>query len=601
MASLLPPWPLPPAIILLVGAPFVAVLRGWPRKVVQLLVPALALAEVLGLAYRPMHPVDFQWMGYQAELLHVDLLRLVFGLVFATVTLVISLYALHVEDPIENVAGFVYAAGSLGVCFAGDLLSFVLFWELMGIPSALLIFQRRRKRSRAAATRYVVVHALGGTLLVAGMVTWVAAGHGIELSAIPTSAGVAGWLMLIGIAVNAAIPPLSAWLSDAYPEATTTGAVYLSVFTTKTAVFALVLLFPGWRVLLWAGVVMALYGMVYALVENDIRRLLAYSIISQVGYMVAAVGVGTSLALDGATAHAFAHVLYKSLLFMGAGAVITATGRRKLTDLGGLARSMPVVLGVFVVGAISIAGVPGGSGFVTKTMEIDAASSAGFPMAALLLELAAAGTFLYAGLKLVYFTFFGKPEKPYERIEKIPVNMTLAMVAGAALCIGVGVDPERLYAWLPYAMRFEPFTAAHLAGAFALLGGATVAFAIAWPWLRGRRTVTLDTDWLYRRPLPWLVLAISRGLVATQDAIGTAFGAATAHGMRFLHNPLVVAEQLIGRGVFEPRHLPEIEPGQEVHRYSEHRYRLPVGITVLVVVSVFALVALYHLVVYRGG
>ena len=589
------PWPLPPALILLAGAAVVALLRGTPRKLAQVAFPALALYAVWA-ARQGAPDLVFPWMGYEAHLFHVDALRLVFGGVFATVALLAAIYALHLEDPVHGAAALVYAAGSLGVCFAGDLLAFVLFWELMGISSALLVFRRWTPRSRAAGTRYVAFHALGGALLVAGIVTRVAGGHGLALT--PFTGDASGWLVLLGVAVNAAIPPLHAWLPDAYPEATPEGAVYLSVFTTKTAVFALILLFPGWQVLIAAGTVMAIWGVVYALMANDVRRLLAYSIVSQVGYMVAAVGVGTPLALDGAAAHAFAHILYKSLLFMAAGALLYATGRARLTRLGGLARAMPFTLGIFAVGAAAISGVPGFNGFTTKTMEIAAAGAAGHGWVALALEVAAAGTFLYTGCKLLWFVFFAPPPRIPPTVRPLPWNMKVAMLAGAVLCVLFGVDPGLLYGMLPFpavAARFHPYALARLGETVALLGGVAVAFVFVRPWLAGREGTRLDLDWLYRRPGKALFLGISRGLVRFQDAFGRGLAVVVAEGLHFLHNPLVLAERVLGRGVFEPRHAPG--PGEGFGRspYSEHRYRPPVGVTILVVLTVFAVVGLLTL------
>lgn len=590
MSELMPPWPIPPAHLLLAGAVLLAVFRGPARKIVQLAIPLFTLWQVAALHAGLTYTIQFSWMGYQANLLHVDRLRFAFGLIFAIMTVIGSLYALHVEDPIQNAASWIYAGAALGVTFSGDLLAFVLFWELMSVGSMLLVFRRGTVRARKAGTRYVAFHALGGAILVAGVVGWLAQGHDLTIQAIPTDAGWAGWMLLIGIAINAAIPPLGAWLPDAYAEGTVTGAVFLSAFTTKTAVFALLALFPGWKVLLWGGVAMSLYGVVYAVLENNIRRLLAYHIISQVGYMVAGVGMGTAMAMDGSTAHAFSHILYKALLFMGAGAVIYATGKEKLTELGGLTRAMPLTLGLYAVGAASISGVPLFNGFISKSIVVSAAGQGGWPWAELLLTLASVGTFFSIGLKLLWFAFVSPKDRQHPTVRPLPRNMYAAMIIGAALCVFFGVVPSTLYGWLPFGTEFHPYTVNHVVTSLQLLIMTAFAFWWLFPKLAGKATISIDTDWVYRKLLPAPALALSRGIFAIQQAIGRGVGALTDRAVWFSRNPLRLAERWLGRGVFESEGAQEHDRG-----YSVDAYRFPVGLAVFAVLLVFGGVAMWHL------
>ena len=125
------------------------------------------------------------------------------------------------------------------------------------------------------------------------------------------------WLIMAGLMLNAAVPPLHSWLPDAYSKATVTGAVFMCAFTTKTAIYTLARAFAGFDILIVLGVIMAIYGIIYAMMENDIRKLLGWEIVSQVGYMVTGVGIGTALAINGTCAHAFAHILYKGLALYG--------------------------------------------------------------------------------------------------------------------------------------------------------------------------------------------------------------------------------------------------------------------------------------------
>jgi multicomponent Na+:H+ antiporter subunit D len=450
--------------------------------------------------------LEIEWMGMTLTPLRVDKLSLVFGYVFAIITFIGGVYALHMRGRGEQVASLLYGGSALGVVFAGDLLTVVAFWELMAVFSAYVILVGGRERSRRAAVRYAFVHLVGGSTLLAGVIWHVADTGSLAFTAF--DGGPAAWLVLLGFALNAAIPPLHAWLSDAYPEASITGAVFLSAFTTKTAVYVLARGFGGWDVLLFAGVVMALYGVVYAVLENDVRRLLAYHIISQVGFMVAAIGIGTEMAINGAAAHAFAHVLYKGLLLMGVGAAIHATGRRLLTDLGGIAHLMPAVVVLYMIGAFSISSFPLFSGFTSKSLVIYAAEADHRTWAVFFLYVASVGTFLHTGLKLPYFTWFGpKRELP---LQKVPPGMYAAMGIAAALCIGIGVYPAVLYDALPFAVTYQPYTADHIVSSLALLGFTGAGFWLLLGQLKGKATITLDTDLSYRkarRPLETLVLS----------------------------------------------------------------------------------------------
>jgi multicomponent Na+:H+ antiporter subunit D len=344
--------------------------------------------------------------------------------------------------------------------------------------------------------RYFQVHMAGGALLMSGILVHVAASGSIAFGTVGAGT-IGGALILAGFLLNAAAPPLSAWLPDAYPEASYSGTVFLSAFTTKTAVCVLIRGFPGTEILVWVGLFMIFYGIIYALLENDIRRILAYSIVNQVGFMVVGVGIGTEMALNGVAAHAAAHIIYKALLLMSAGAVLYQTGKRKCTDLGGLFQSMPVTTVCGIIGALAISSFPWTSGFVSKSMISQAAGDEQLAVAWFLLMAASAGVFLHAGIKFPWFVFFQKdsglrPPDP-------PWNMQAAMIFFAALCIGIGVWPEPLYALLPYPVDYVPYTAAHVVNMLQLLMFSGLAFFLMLPLMRRTLTITLDIDWFYRR------------------------------------------------------------------------------------------------------
>lgn len=499
-----------PSLLLFLGAALVPLLRGRAQQAWMLLLPAAVIALVFALPHGNSGAMTL--FGMDLLILRVDALSMVFVSVFAIITFIGALYALHVKDTTQHVAALTYAGSALGVVLAGDLLTLYVFWELMVFTSVWLIWCRRNPVSMAAGFRYLIVHALGGVVLLAGIILHFMDTGSVAFTAIdPESSGF--YLILIGFMINAAVPPLHAWLTDAYPESTITGAIFLASLTTKTAVYTLIRGFPGTELLVVLGVIMALYGVVYAVLANDIRRLLAYHIISQVGYMVAGVGMGTIMALNGSASHAFTHILYKAVLFMGAGAVIHMTGRAKLTELGGIYRYMPITFLLYMVGGLSISAFPLFSGFVSKTMVVEAAALDGRAWVWLLLSLASAGTFLHTGLKLPWFTFFAQDSGL--RPKEAPLNMLLAMGIAAFLCIFIGVFPGWLYAIMPAPVEYNAYSAGHVLWELQLLLFTGLGFFLLLKHVGGERKISVDTDWLYR----WLLPRIARGIQRVVDRV----------------------------------------------------------------------------------
>lgn len=491
-----------PSLVLLLGAALLPLFPARFRPLWLVLVPAATLALVLGLTPGEHGKVAFLEWGLVFG--RVDGLSQVFAIIMALMCLIGSVYALQVEDKGQHVAAWVYVAGSLGVIHAGDFLVLFLFWELMAISSVFLIWARREPASLQAGFRYLLVHMLGGLALLAGIIL-----HGQATGGDFTFGSLTGlsqapavWLILIGILLNAACPPLHAWLPDAYPRATFSGSVFLSAFTTKTAVYALCRGFVGMEILIVLGVGMALYGVVYAFLSNDARRLLSYHIVSQVGFMVAGVGIGTEMAVNGAIAHAFAHILYKGLLFMGCGSVLLMTGKSRFTDLGGLYRKTPWTMLFTLVGALSISAVPLFSGFVSKSMTIAAGFEAHHYWAAFLLMLASIGTFLSINLKLIHLIWFGPrrmDSESYARASDPSWNMMTAMGVTAALCFLIGVFPHLLYGLLPHPVDFQPYTAYHLSETCQLLLFAALGYFLLRGKMEPKALVSLDLDRVYGR------------------------------------------------------------------------------------------------------
>lgn len=486
-----------PALIMVAAALAIGPARGHLRTALVLLAPLLTLWAVWQVPDGVQGTVSF--LSYQIEPVEGSPLRRLFATVFALMAFVGGLYAFRLARWYELAAAFAYAAGAIGVSFAGDLITLFLYWELMALFSTVVVWCGGTPAARAAGIRYAIMHLLGGVVLKVGIEGVVVSTGSIQISPM-LAQDFNSWMILCGILINAAAPPLSAWLADAYPESSPTGSVFLSAFTTKTAVLALILLFPGEPVLVGVGLFMVMYGIIYALLENDIRRILAYSIVNQVGFMVCAVGIGTELALNGAAAHAFAHILYKALLFMSAGVVIYRTGKTRCTELGGLYQTMPLTTVCCIVGALSISGFPLTSGFTTKTMISQAAANGGLVWVYMLLTAASAGVFLHAGIKFPWFVFFQRDSGLRPR--DAPWNMALAMLIFSVLCIAIGVFPQWLYQLLPYPVDYQAYTAGKVVFYLQLLLFSGLAFFLLLPWMKRTETISLDTDWLWRRAVP---------------------------------------------------------------------------------------------------
>ncbi len=508
---------LPPALLFLVAAAIVPLLRSKLKNVLLCLVPVLAFWYISNL--EPGHYLNLHFLGFDVTLLRVDKLSKVFGYIFTLNAFAAFLYAFHLKDDQQHVATLVYMGASLGVVFAGDLVTLYCFWEIMAVASTFLILARRTPKAYAAAYRYVLVHLFGGLVLLAGIMLHLSQTGSTAFEPM-TQHSLAQWLILAGLLINAAAPPLHAWLPDAYPESTVTGGVILSAYTTKTAVYTLIRGFPGWEILVVVGCVMAIYGIIYALLENDMRRILAYSIINQVGFMVTGVGIGTAMSLNGAAAHAFCHIIYKALLWMSAGSVLYMTGKSKCTELGGLYKTMPWTMVFGTVGALAISSVPWTSGFTSKPLIIEAAVHQHLAWAWLVLEVASAGVFLHAGIKFPYFVFFAKDNglRPGEPPHK---TMLWAMGFLAFLCIFLGCYPAPLYHILPFDMEFHSmYQAGAVVKQFQLLIFSALVFFLFLKLLKRTDTVALDTDWFYRmgsRAFYWIMDKILNGVNTLAD------------------------------------------------------------------------------------
>lgn len=497
---------LPPGLLLILGALPVAFLRGMPRNIVALAIPLLSAAHLLSLPEGV--PVTFSFFGVELSPVRIDGLSLVFGYIFHIAAALGVIYAFHVRGALELCSALIYAGAAIGAVFAGDLLTLFVYWELTAISSVFLILARGTKSAMRASVRYLVIQIGSGVILLAGIILLLHDTGSVAFGPMePTSTATA--LILLSFGIKCAFPLLHNWLQDSYPQATEAGTVFLSAFTTKLAIYALARGFAGLDMLIWIGAIMAVFPIFYAAIENDLRRVLAYSLNTQLGFMVVGIGVGSELAMNGVAAHAFVHILYKSLLFMAMGAVLYRVGTAKASELGGLSSSMPWTTAFCIVGAATNAALPLFASFVSKSMIISATADEGHWIAWLVLMLASAGVILYPGIKVPFFAFFGRNSGKHCR--EAPWNMLLAMGVTAALCIAIGIWYQPLYAILPFSATYQPFTPSHLVGQIQLLFFATLAFATLMRigfYPPEVRATNLDFDWFYRR----LLVSVGRAL-----------------------------------------------------------------------------------------
>ncbi len=515
-----------PGLILILGALPIPLLPQAIRRLYLLALPALGFAAVYQL--EPGTLITMEAFGLTLELLQVDRLSLVWGYIFNIAAFLGFLFAWHDRDAVQQISAMIYAGAAIAAVFAGDLVTLFIYWELTGISSVFLIWASRTDAAYRCGMRYLLIQVSSGVILLSGTVAWYMLTGSIDFTHIGIDS-LAGKLILLAFGIKCAFPLLHNWLQDSYPEATVTGTVILSAFTTKLAVYALARGFAGTEVLIYIGAVMAVFPVFYALIENDLRRLLAYALNNQLGFMVVGVGVGTELALNGTAAQAFSHILYKGLLFMTMGAVLFRTGTCKASELGGLFKSMPLTAGFCIIGAASMA-FPLFAGFVSKSMIITAVAVEHHSVIWGTLLFASVGVFLTCGLKLPYFTFFGQDSG--HRVKEAPWNMLAAMGLTAFLCVFIGCYPAVLYDILPYPVDYKPYTSYHVIQQLQIMMFTALAFVILLTFRiypMDRKSINLDTDWVYRKAGPWAAKRLLGALGAMGSSIESALTQATTN------------------------------------------------------------------------
>jgi len=476
--------------------------RGWVRAVIMIGTPIIAAYGIYNLEVG--HTLNATLMGFELSPIRIDRLSMLFGYLFCIAAILGNIYALYHKDTMQHFAAQAYAGSAVGAVFAGDMLTLFIFWELMALTSSVFIFARRSDASLYAGIRYLVIQIISGLLLLAGIVVYYQSIGNLDFNHLGLDAPGA-WFFFLAFGIKSAFPFLHNWLTDAYPEATPSGTVFLSSFTTKVAVYALARSFAGEEILIYIGAVMAFFPIYYAVIENNLRRVLTYSLINQIGFMVVGIGIGTELALNGAVAHAFADVIFKGLLMMSMGAVLFSTGEMRGSELGGLYKRMPKTAIFCIIGAASISAFPLFSGFVSKSIIVTAVLQEGYYGVWLILLFAAAGVFHHAGIKIPFFAFFSHDSKHSETAKEAPKNMLWAMALSSVLCVLIGVYPGTFYSMLPWPMDYMPYDTTHVLTQLQLLFFSALAFV----WLKlahiyppELKSVNIDAEWIYRKLFP---------------------------------------------------------------------------------------------------
>ncbi len=493
----------PPGFVMVLGALLIPFL---PHIIKQIYMMILILISAYGLTlgfgiHSVINIMDFDFIFFQA-----DELTFPFAIIFHIAAALNVIYGAHEKHWKQHVAIMSYSGASIAAIHAGDLLTLFVWWEATAFTSVFLILASNTNRSYKAAIRYILIQVTSGMFLLAGAIILLMNDGSAILTKFDINS-LYGQLIFIAFGIKAAFPLLNGWLQDAYPEATEIGTVALSTFTTKLAIFCFAKCFAGVEILIFIGALMTFYPIFFAVIENDLRRVLTYSLNNQLGFMIVAIGIGSELAINGAVAHAFAHILYKGLLFMGMGAVLYRVGTCKASELGGLFKYMPITAVCTIIGAISISAFPLFSGFVAKSLIMSALGKEGLVFVYFMLLFASAGVLHHSGIKIPFFAFFAHESKI--KTKEAPINMIVAMVIASILCIAIGIFPSVFYQILPYEISYQPYDFSHVVGQLQLLMFAALAFICLWhfkiypPELN---STVLNSDWIYRKMMPGILV-----------------------------------------------------------------------------------------------
>lgn len=526
--------------MILMGLLLLCLPKAWSKSM-YVLAPILAFTTLFAVDRESSLPYAIS-DSLLIDFIHIDKLSYIFLIAFIVIAIIACIYNTEAKTKMEMAATLVYAGCNMGVVIAADCISLLVFWELSALASCYVVYSGNCRKSTRAAFRYILFHTFGGGMLLWGFMSYICQ-YGNELTNITDLAGTGTfWIILIGVCVNAAVPPLNSWLPDAYPESTIGGTIFLGSYTTKAAIYLLIRLFAGTHWLVWVGVFMAVYGVIMAMLENDLRRLFCYHIISQLGYMIASLAMGGAWGIDGASAHALNHIMYKGTLLMCAGAVVYATGKRKINELGGLGKKMPLTAACFLIASFAISGFPFLNGFASKALIMHAVEQGGYTLAFWLLSAASVGTWLSIVLKVNYFVFWGPTNNDVKIERQLPLSMKIAMVMGSLTCIVTGVVPSIVYKLTPCATDGNPFTAEHILEYLILFTGATIVFWFFRKIMLPHDEITLDFDWFFRKPMFNAVNGLSLWLNHSFQVFHDFVIDVVRHASAHMSNPYLITE-----------------------------------------------------------
>lgn len=391
--------------------------------------------------------------------LQIDGLSIVMALVGFLLWLGVSIYSISYikTDLVRYYSLLLIVLGAVqGTVLAKDLISFYVFLEMAAVATYFLIIHKRSVNALQAGYKYIVMTLIGAFLILLSIILVYIDTGSYEVIVVTKSGGfIAAVLFLLGCFVKAGVVPLHTWLPDAHPAAPSPVSAFLSGMMIKIGAYGIIrFIFPILNfdlpatnlgallssLIMSIGIASMLIGVFLALAQTDVKRLLAYHSISQMGYILLGIGLGTELGLAGGLYHLVNHAMFKGLLFLCMGAVIYSTGTRKLDNLGGLWKRMPITTSTCIIAALAISGIPPFNGFASKTVLAEAVANYNFVLKFVMMVTAAL-TFA-SFLKLIGYTFFGEPQKQLITVKEVPLLMRLPMIVLAILCVLLGINAQ---------------------------------------------------------------------------------------------------------------------------------------------------------------
>jgi len=432
---------------------------------VIIFIVAIVMACLLGLMLfeilkgNTIHSAFLPQMATFGLRLQVDCLSIVMALVGFLLWLAVSIYSISYikTDLARYYSLLLIVLGAVqGTVLAKDLISFYVFLEITAVATYFLIIHKRSVDVLQAGYKYILMILIGAFFIFSSIILVYVDTGSYEVIVVTKSGGfIAAVLFLLGCFVKAGVVPLHTWLPDAHPAAPSPVSAFLSGMMIKIGAYGIIrFIFPILNfdlpatnfgeilssLIISIGVASMLIGVLLALLQTDVKRLLAYHSISQMGYILLGIGLGTKLGLAGGLYHLVNHAMFKGLLFLCMGAVIYSTGTRKLDNLGGLWKRMPITTSTCIIAALAISGIPPFNGFASKTVLAEAVANYNFVLKFVMMVTAAL-TFA-SFLKLISYTFFGKLQKQLITVKEVPLLMQLPMIVLAILCVLLGINAQ---------------------------------------------------------------------------------------------------------------------------------------------------------------